>query len=617
MKSLKPQAVLFFFFTTLMLLAQNKTTIEVWPLEVPGETEAKLPARKTANTSGNTTRLTDVTNPILTVYAPKKPNASKAGIIVCPGGGYNILAIDKEGEEIAIWLNKLGYTAFVLQYRVPKKQNAAAQDLQRALKIVRNKASLYQLETNKIGLIGFSAGGHLAALASTNYNKSFYDKQDDIDNVSSRPDFTMLIYPAYLDKGAHKTVDPNFQFDQHTPPFFIFGTADDNYGNSGLVMAQALRVNKTPVELHLYNNGGHGYGLRKGNPAAETWPVLAERWLGNILKTTVKLNDIQVIGSHNSYKIPIETPLFDYLHHLNPQNMDALQYGHPSLEAQLDLGLRNIELDVFHDPLGGYFSNPKGLELIKSLGKKPLVYDALHTLQKPGLKMFHVQDIDFRSHHLLFSDGLAAIKSWSDKHPDHSPIFILINAKDQKVTGTRDPLPFSSTALDSIDIEIRKVFPPNKLITPKDVRGDFETLEQAVLAVGWPDLDKVKGRFLFVLDEKETKIKEYLEPSGSLKDPVLFVNSKEGKPEAGFRIINNPIKDFEYIKALVAKGYMVRTRADAGTTEARNITYERFEKAKASGAQVISTDYYIPSTLFESDFKVIFSNNTYERIKNE
>lgn len=249
------------------------------------------------------------------------------------------------------------------------------------------------------------------------------------------------------------------------------------------------------------------------------------------------------------------------------------------------------------------------------MGQEPLEFDKEEKLKRPGLKMFHVQDVDFRSHYLLFKEGLQALKKWSEANPNHSPVFILMNAKDQKIAGTREPLPFTKKALDSIDIEIKSVFSNDKLITPDLVRGDFKTLEAAILTKGWPTLEAVKGRFLFVLDEKEDKINRYLINHPSLKNRVLFVNSKEGNREAAFRIVNNPIKDLDYIKALVSKGYMVRTRADADTKEARTNDYKRFEKAKASGAQVISTDYYVPSFLFPSTYKVSFKNNTFERVK--
>ncbi len=328
-----------------------------------------------------------------------------------------------------------------------------------------------------------------------------------------------------------------------------------------------------------------------------------------------KLNDIQVIGSHNSYKIAIEKPLWDYLYKTDSSKATSLQYSHISIKEQLELGLRNVELDVFYDPQGGHFNNPKGLAIVRQMGIEPLEYDKEKKLEEPGLKMFHIQDIDFRSHHLLFKDGLKAMKDWSDENPEHTPVFVLMNTKDQKVERTRDPLPFSKEAFDSLDKEILSVFSAEDLITPDFVRGDYESLQEAILTNGWPNIEKVKGRFLFVLDEKVEKINRYLMGHSGLKGRMLFVNSPEGNPEAAFRIVNNPIKNFDYIQTLVAKGYLVRTRADAGTKEARNNDYIMFEKAKESGAQVISTDYYLPSIHFKSTYRIAFDNDTYERIK--
>jgi len=333
-------------------------------------------------------------------------------------------------------------------------------------------------------------------------------------------------------------------------------------------------------------------------------------------QTKAHLNTVQVIGSHNSYKIAIEKPLWNYLFQLDSTMAKSLQYDHPTLKEQLDLGLRNLELDIFHDPLGARYVNPKGLAIVNQTGNTVLPFDQEKKLSEAGLKMFHIQDVDFRSHHLLFKDGLQELKTWSDQNPNHTPIFILINAKDSKVPKTVNPLPFTKAALDSIDLEIKNVFPEDKLITPDLVRGNHTSLEEAVLTTGWPKLEDVQGRFIFVLDEKERKINAYINGHPSLKNRVLFVNIHEGSPEAAFRIINDPIKDFDYIKDLVAKGYLVRTRADASTKEARMNDYSRFEKAKASGAQIISTDYYIPSKLFSSSYEVNFGNRAYERVKN-
>ncbi len=330
--------------------------------------------------------------------------------------------------------------------------------------------------------------------------------------------------------------------------------------------------------------------------------------------TEVKLNDIQVIGSHNSYKIGIEKPLMDYLLNLNPAT-SSLEYEHISLSEQLDLGLRGLELDVFYDPEGGYYSNPAGLDVVRSAGQNPLPFDSEEKLKEAGLKIFHIQDIDFRSHQLLFKEALVELKEWSNANPGHTPIIITMNTKDGAVPRTRDPLPFDAEALASIDIEIRAVLPEEKLITPDRVKGNYPNLQEAILTVGWPRLKEVTGRFLFVLDEGDSRSDSYLTKFPELKNAVLFLNKKEGHPHAAFRIINDPVKNFDKIKELVAKGYLVRTRADSDTREARVNDYTKFEKAKASGAQIITTDYYMPSTMFESNFKIQFDDGKFERIK--
>ena len=322
-----------------------------------------------------------------------------------------------------------------------------------------------------------------------------------------------------------------------------------------------------------------------------------------------KLNETQVIGSHNSHKSAMPAPILDYLKKVNPAAAQSLEYEHLPLSEQLDLGLRNLELDVFHDPMGGRYANPKSLAMLP----EGTVFDPKKELSEPGLKLFHVQDLDVQSYHLLFKNALLELKSWSDQHPDHHPVFILINAKDGKVPMTVNPLPFTGTALDSIDLEVRTYLGMNKLITPDQIRGDYESLEKAVLAGNWPKLEAVRGKFIFVLDESEEKIRRYLTEKPELKNGVLFVNLKEGNPEAGFRIINDPVSNETYIQELVRKGYIIRTRADSDTKEARTGDYSKFEKAKASGAQVISTDYYIPSGLFPSDYSVSFENHTFER----
>jgi acetyl esterase/lipase len=271
-----------FMILSLTSMSQKKEIVYLWPGKVPGETKEKQPPVIGPQANGDFIRYAEVTNPAIEVYLadPSKNNGS--AIVVCPGGGYSILAYDKEGTEIAQWLNKLGYSAFVLQYRIPNKKEGALQDAQRAMRIVRGNATRWNINPEKTGIMGFSAGGSLSARTSTMFNKKTYQPVDKTDSLSCRPSFAMLIYPAYLDQGPDKTLTPELELTKSTPPIFIFQTADDPYGNSALVMAGALRDAKLPVELHLLAVGGHGYGLRPGKPAPDTWPLLAEKWLQGV-----------------------------------------------------------------------------------------------------------------------------------------------------------------------------------------------------------------------------------------------------------------------------------------------------------------------------------------------
>lgn len=262
--------------------AQTTRIIKLWPHNVPGETTAKHEAifRDSLN---HVKRITDITDPLLMVYQPAAPSNRHTGIIISPGGGNKYLAIDIEGTEIAQWLSKLGYTAFVLQYRVPNKPTGALQDIQRAVRLVRSKASVFQLDTGKIGVMGFSAGGNLSAKGCTMYHQKNYAPVDKADSLSCRPDFGLLIYPGSLTTGTEHKLIPGLTVDKNTPPLFIFVASDDQYGMP-LTLGYALREVKVPFELHVYPRGGHGYGLRPGNPAAETWPALAGKWLQQLYK---------------------------------------------------------------------------------------------------------------------------------------------------------------------------------------------------------------------------------------------------------------------------------------------------------------------------------------------
>ena len=246
----------------------------IWPDKRPVEVTLKKGKMKQEMGDDDILRIQQMPVPTLQKFPVVKSPKGKV-VIVCPGGGYQILAVNHEGTEIAQWLNALGYTAYVLRYRVPDNREGALQDVQRAIRIARAENPGKQ-----VGVMGFSAGASLTARAATRFQLPSYTATDETDTQSARPDFAALIYPAYMDEGEHHTLTPELTITEQTPPFFVFQTADDPYGNSALVISQALRNHKIPVQLHIYEKGGHGYGLRANlAEAASKWPKLMEEWL--------------------------------------------------------------------------------------------------------------------------------------------------------------------------------------------------------------------------------------------------------------------------------------------------------------------------------------------------
>lgn len=252
-------------------------TISLWPAEkMPGRgpngKERELPSK-----GDNVIRITDVHEPAIAVYKASAKTPTPA-IVVCPGGGYGALAYNKEGTEIAAWLNSIGITAIVLKYRVPSNQDGAFQDIQRAMRIVRKNAGEWNVAPNSIGVMGFSAGGHLCARLSTNADEATYAKLDGIDDEKIRPDFAILIYPAYLSQG--EKLSKQLPVSEKTPPTFMVHTEDDkSFVVGSKVYHAALEAAKVPNEYFLCAEGGHGYGLRSKKEVG-VWPVKCEAWLG-------------------------------------------------------------------------------------------------------------------------------------------------------------------------------------------------------------------------------------------------------------------------------------------------------------------------------------------------
>jgi membrane-associated phospholipid phosphatase len=326
-------------------------------------------------------------------------------------------------------------------------------------------------------------------------------------------------------------------------------------------------------------------------------PDCARVWMDAHLR----LNDLLTVGTHNSYKAAIPPAEMAVIAHLSPKAAAGLDYSHRPLPEQLDAGARQLELDVVYDPDGGRYAHP----LLPSLLGETLDPAYVATMQKPGFKVMHVPDIDFRSVCTTFVDCLTQIRTWSHAHPDHAPILITINAKDDNPTpGGVKPLLFTPEAYDAFDAEVRSVFPPGDLITPDDIQGSAPTLRDAVLHDGWPTLAKARGKVLIVLDETPEKVAVYRGARHALEGRVMFISTDEASPAAAILILNDPIKDGPRIAADVRAGYVVRTRADADTVEARKDDTRPRDAALEGGAQAVSTDYMTPDPRFPGGYQV-------------
>jgi acetyl esterase/lipase len=262
----------------------------IWPKGVPGDNPKLEEKDTTAPTDKliagrRIIKLGGVTDPTLTVYPAPAARNTGAAVLVFPGGGYNILAMDLEGTEVCQWLNSVGITGVLLKYRVPARPGtpragAPLQDAQRSMRLVRAHAKQWGVDSRKIGALGFSAGAHLAADLSNNHGKKIYDAVDEADSVSARPDFAALIYPGLLtEKNAGLKLAPEMTVSGDTPPTFLLQAEDDNVKvENSLLYYVALKAAKVPAEMHLFAQGGHGYGLRHTDLPVTDWPKLAERW---------------------------------------------------------------------------------------------------------------------------------------------------------------------------------------------------------------------------------------------------------------------------------------------------------------------------------------------------
>lgn len=329
----------------------------------------------------------------------------------------------------------------------------------------------------------------------------------------------------------------------------------------------------------------------------------------------VKINQIQTVGSHNSYHLRASQAEFEVRESVAPEFNVGLDYEHPALGVQFSSQhVRQIELDVFADPDGGLYSDP----LIRAFaGEGPLPAADKAVMDAPGTKVLHAQDVDYRSNCLTFVRCLSDVKTWSDAHPDHAPIAILVELKDDEIPVVPSPpavspIPWTSSNIGTLDDEINSVFDRSDIIRPDDVRGSYTTVNEGVLADNWPTLGDSRGKVLFLMDNS-AKRTDYLAAFPGLHGANIFTNAQPGEPDAAFVEMNTPTgANTSVIQDLVRQGYVVRTRADADTIEARKGDTTTRDAAFASGAQWVSTDFpgRGSAALLNSDYYVALPSGT-------
>ena len=350
----------------------------------------------------------------------------------------------------------------------------------------------------------------------------------------------------------------------------------------------------------------------------------------------VPINAIQVIGTHNSYAIPADPRvmalmaprLSAFMAKMNDMMLPAqraqmldehpgrltdmavsLDYVQMPLQAQLRSGVRSIEIDLQPDPAGGAYADPLPYRQLRAQGVTDLAPIYRDELAKPGMKVLHVADLDFRSQCPTFRHCLTLMKQWSDATPNHSPVFVLLEPKlsglDKAIPGATQISPFDKAAFDEVDDSIRSILGRDKLFTPDDLRGDLPTLEAAALAKRWPTLGQARGKFLFLFLVPGMNLKAfapYLDGRPSLQARAAFVQGQAGMAHTAFMLFDNALTRGAEIGDAVRKGYLVRTRADIDTVDARDGSGKRRDAALASGAQIISTDYLTAPNVYANDY---------------
>ncbi|HYE30897.1 MAG TPA: Ca2+-dependent phosphoinositide-specific phospholipase C [Methylomirabilota bacterium] len=316
----------------------------------------------------------------------------------------------------------------------------------------------------------------------------------------------------------------------------------------------------------------------------------------------LRINEVQVIGSHNSYHIEPHPSVLQVIASRNQANARGLQYTHPPLPVQFDQGIRQIELDIFADPEGGRYARPSGPEEARALGlPTPPNHDEEGKMLKPGYKVFHIPNTDFLSTTPTLQEALTQVRDWSRAHPTHFPICVLLELKKEG----KDAPAYTIEDLAALEREIRAIFPRDHILTPDDVRRDAPTLPDALNKHGWPTVREAQGKVMFALDNEDATRDLYISNAPSLNGKLIFVSVPENAlsdphPAAAWMKMNEAKRDFAQIQQMVRAGYLVRTRSDIPNVEVAANDTTRRDAAFASGAQFISSDYWRPDPRFSS-----------------
>jgi len=343
--------------------------------------------------------------------------------------------------------------------------------------------------------------------------------------------------------------------------------------------------------------------------------TVAETTTTTVAPDPLRLNDMQVLGSHNSYHLRPEPLTYAAIELVSAELAESIDYSHRSLTEQLaDFGIRQFEIDVFADPDGGLYGTRAALPVVGLPAESGIA-----ALDEPGFKVLHTQDFDFETNCLTLQICLGEVAAWSDANPTHLPLMIMIEVKQESVPDAAaasglalpdlgiewtSPVTTDAAVMDALDAELIAAVGADRIIRPDDVRGDALTLEEVVLADGWPTIDDSRGKVMFSLVNTGVARDVYRAPSDVLAGRVMFTTSSPGDPDAAFLRIDDPIGGADEIAQRAAEGYLIRTRTDSPTADARNGDTTRRDAAVGSGAHFLSTDYYAEDPAFGTGYEV-------------